>query len=84
MKSTTDIEKRMTDYELKSNGLRLRRSIPKDQVLFDAIKREVARRLVKLIKPNGQPISPLLDTRPPIIWLCEKADDIALRGFKHE
>jgi len=52
MKSTTATAKAMTDDGLKAEGLRLRRSIPKDQALFDAIKREDRRR-AKAAKSQG-------------------------------
>lgn len=52
MKSTTAMAKELDDAQLKAEGLRLRRQIPKDQALFDAIKRE-ARRRAKSAKQKG-------------------------------
>lgn len=50
MKSTTVKAKEMSDDELKAEGLRLRRQIPKEQALFDAIKREQRHRSDKALK----------------------------------
>lgn len=47
MRSTTATVKAMTDEALQAENLRLRRSIPKDQSLLDAIKRETKRRSKK-------------------------------------
>lgn len=44
MKPATATVKSMTDEALQAENLRLRRSIPKDQSLLDAIKRETKRR----------------------------------------
>lgn len=47
MKSTTEKAKSMTDDQLKAEGLRLRRQIPLDRALFEAIKREQRHRSEK-------------------------------------
>lgn len=52
MKSTTEQAKGMTDDQLAAEGLRLRRSIPKDQALLAAIKRE-SRGRAKKAKQKG-------------------------------
>lgn len=51
MKHQTAQAKAMTDAELYSESLRLRRSIPQDQARYDAIKREVQRRKKKAKAP---------------------------------
>lgn len=53
MRSTTATVKAMTDDALQAENLRLRRSIPKDQSLLDAIKRETKRRSKKANNQRG-------------------------------
>lgn len=54
MRSTTATVKAMTEEALQAESLRLRRSIPKDQSLLDAIKRETRRRSKRAQKPKPE------------------------------